>query len=137
MRTIRFRGKRLDNQEWVYGGISIFEGEATIYDENDLTNSAHEVDINTVGQFSGEADKDGNEVYEDDIYLPENSKEYYLVSFSDGAFNGGVNKANCSPLFWQAEEDNHGELTGDLEPENFFSKWGICGNIHDNPELLK
>lgn len=31
MREIKFRGKQ---RSWIYGGISIFNGEATIFDEN-------------------------------------------------------------------------------------------------------
>ncbi len=124
MRQIKFRGKRLDNQEWVYGGISIFEGEATIYDENDMTNSAYDVDINTVGEFTNVDDDSGHEIFEGDI------------------INFGAQLGSKSQVKFLKK--NAGFLVKD--------KWGdwqwlydvaasttcrLIGNIHDNPKLLE
>ena len=44
-------------QKFIYGGISIFEDEATIFDVNDMTNSAIEVELDSIGQFTGLEDK--------------------------------------------------------------------------------
>lgn len=71
-REIKFKAKRLDNQEWVCGYF---------YEENDNTyiienrqkesklnrNITYQVDPNTVCQFTGRVDKDGKELYENDI----------------------------------------------------------------------
>jgi uncharacterized phage protein (TIGR01671 family) len=77
MRGYKFRGKRLDNGEWVYGDLCHGpEGKCYIaYDQdfvdtcscgiNDLiTDRFFEVDPETVGQYIGRKDKHDKEIYE-------------------------------------------------------------------------
>lgn len=71
MREIIFRGKRIDNGEWVYGyyythigclsGVKI-EGHFIKCGDED-----HKVDPTTIGQFSGLYDKNGDRVFDGDI----------------------------------------------------------------------
>ncbi len=70
MRVYKFRGKRKDNGEWVYGDLlhnidctKIREWEV---DVNQIPKS-YIVDENTVEQFTGLYDKDNREIYTSDL----------------------------------------------------------------------
>lgn len=64
-RPIKFRGKRIDNGEWVYG----FYLYGAILDEHLIwtDNENWRVDYETVGQFTRLYDRNNVEIFEDDI----------------------------------------------------------------------
>jgi len=152
MRTIKFRGKRLDNGEWVYGDlVHLSNGEACILPEDGEWR--HRLIIpDTVGQFSGLLDKNGKEIYEGDVicmhhffvkydsYEPKPIRRAYDIEVdSDNLITTVSYNRNYAVEFYphkgwivRNRSDQHG-----LRPFDGKVNIEIIGNIHDNPELLK
>lgn len=129
MREILFRGKRLDNGEWVEGFIVAIRGntypngfemitvDGINYDELDSYIPdfiSYAVDPSTVGQHTGLTDKNGKRIFEGDILTLRGGRPR-VVRFEYGAFI----------------------LEDSSIPMRFANKFEVIGNIHDNPELLE
>ena len=67
MREIKFRGQRVDNGEWLYGDLMTYDNDYVICDVDD--GGYLPIIRETVGQFTGLLDKNGQEIYEGDIVV--------------------------------------------------------------------
>lgn len=84
--NIKFKAKRLDNGEWVKGDLihsTSYVGISYPSDEFSDVPIVHRVDHETVCQFTGLTDFEGNEVWEGDILEGPNIGE---ICFNQGAF---------------------------------------------------
>lgn len=67
MRTIKFRGKRLRDGEWIYGYYFVNRGEHFLVEDEFVNPLAQPedylVDPETVGQFTGIVDIGKREIY--------------------------------------------------------------------------
>ena len=137
MREILFRGKRVDNGEWVYGDLlqptkekilNIYE----ISDYNSLMGDRHEVYPETVGQYTGLNDKNGKKIFEGDI-LQDKFGQIKIVDYSDewGAFR------TCFVRALNEEGKIVATVGGASFVGTIWRKYEVIGNIHDNPELLE
>jgi len=132
MREIKFRGKRIDNGEWVCGSMLTFTNKmASITpsytkvfkasNEVMTIKNIYDVDPATVGQYTGLHDKNGKEIYEGDIVIcpvHEESADYLQLEAGD---KNNVTRTICIPDCYQ---------------EGLPEDCKVIGNIHDNPELL-
>ena len=133
MRTIKFRGKTHGNGKWYYGSLTYSnEINAAIYFQigSGLVKRMDWVYVipETIGQFTGLYDCNGNKIYEGDIVEWEKDGLMYAVKFWDGRFYASV------------QECNEGILGGfplHALTEHEDRECKIVGNIFDNSELLK
>lgn len=125
-----FKAKRIDNGEWVEGYywsnglgnhfIKVIKDKNGNFVSNPSEND-YEIDENTISQYTGLKDKNGNKIFEN-----------YILDYWE---NGKENIKQILKVFYE-----NGQFVVDhyainlLNSRNMSSE--IIGNIFDNPELL-
>lgn len=128
MRVIKFRGKATHTNKWLYGDLIKIGNSYHIIGKDDMREDGHHitqnsdtptwVDEKTIGQFTGLLDKNGKEIYENDIIKIEDEGVVLkpkVVIYAIGMFSDG-------------------EWSLSYYGEDIIE---VIGNIHDNLELIK
>lgn len=135
-REIKFRGKRLTDGKWIYGDffrnrrLAFIAADGIV--ENPLASwQDYNVDPDTVGQFTGLYDREGNEIFEGDVVT---GLEY--ADFHTGD-DGNVNAVVVWDTEWASFMLDAGCRVNIRPCADIRRRIRVTGNIHDNPSLLE
>ena len=131
-----FKGKRLDNGEWVEGYLSYpfctKKGNESyyLYAKDSFGFFCRcVVDASTICQCTGLKDKNGKLIWENDVVA-------YWDTYST---ESGYAEADCiGKVVWDAETISF-QVTNRLSAESYevLDECSVIGNKFDNPELLE
>lgn len=129
MREILFRGKRVDNGEWVYGDFQLHSLQCFIIERGILTK--YKVIPETIGQSTGMWDKNKTTIFEGDIINFGINQRLMYVHFNEETLTWeltdvGVPACEVNHLF------NTFEL-GQIQVESAYGEMfsEVVGTIHD------
>lgn len=141
MREILFRGKSIDNREWVYGFYSNTKGENGGFHYIQTDKTSIRIDPETIGQYTGLKDKNGTKIFEGDVieYIRYNLKTGYM-NYKDVKEVGRIFWNDSKHAFYYRAKLDCGAVSGlllfdDDRCDGFDIK--IIGNEYDNPELIE
>ena len=145
-RTIKFRGKSIYNGRWVEGDlVRHYENQRRFIAQEQMAYTYSmcgidrlvserycEIDPESVGQYTGLNDKNGKEIYEDDIC----TANWYDYEEPNHTTTGVIEFCEGWIAYWLADYESetfeelngHGCYCWDIE---------VIGNIYENPELLE
>ena len=150
MRTIKFKGKRIDNGEWEEGGLLQSVNGITLIGDNQgyicTDGYGHYDDFNirqvapdTVCQFTGFLDKNGKEIYEGDVLR---SDEYPYSCIGDkrrdnyfGLIEWNKNEAAFYIVTIKNPKSSVKGISdgiSDYISQSAMQDFEVIGNIHDD-----
>lgn len=136
MHEILFRGKRVDNGEWVEGFYAcvldthyIITGRFDSLTNGIINSEAYKVDPLDCGQFTGLTDRNGVKIFEGDII------KHTQVYLHGKVKSFGYVKWSTAYACWLAGGYTNGRADMFLGDQSY--KLEVLGNIYDNPELLE
>ena len=137
MREILFRAKRKNNGEWVEGS---YHHQTDYYgdpcDNHYIVNGTqtdiegygehYEIDPETLCQYTGMNDKNGNRIWENDI----------VSAWSEGKYATGMVKQRIDGLYIIYPAYQHNEFWGLCPDKNRKTNVEVIGNFFDDKHLL-
>lgn len=117
-REILFRGKRINNGEWIVGYYIVVDGISYILQDGYFLNGIVEVDPETVGQYTGKDDVRRQKIFGGDILE---------IRYGTEKYNGLVKYDAYGAKFIIASDrgtSSFDDLLWDVEIQ-------VIGNIHD------
>lgn len=136
MRAIKFRGKCLKYGNWLYGSLWIGGDKVYIINERPVEKAGEmmwhdtyvtEVDLETIGQYTGLKDANGKEIYEGDIISQDGNIIGVICFSSRYGVSAKKNSTTWSLVNFCIDSDFDSEILSDVE---------VIGNIHDK-DLIK
>lgn len=131
MRTIKFRGLSISNEEWFYGSLVIVDDEYHILEGETEAHNYNKVDKESVGQFTGLYDINNKEIYEGDIvHYKELSFDKYKVKYHQGTFI--IEPFDTGYTLEDPLEESYSLDTFCVDFETTKTKFKIVGNFYEN-----
>ena len=153
-REIKFRGKKTDTGEWIYGNLHIpnalftgificpnttFGDIAPGFRDGDDFEETQKYGVaighykriipESLGQFTGLKDKKGKDIYEGDILKLQYPLNYGFAGIHNKELIVSITFDNG--CFWFSGEE-HTDCYW-----HHYNEYEVIGNIYENPELLK
>jgi uncharacterized phage protein (TIGR01671 family) len=130
MREIKFRAKRIrGDSQWRYLNFNEWAG-----DDSPQTHFAgYAMDIKTICQYTGLKDKNGKEIYEEDIvkfYIKKDVSIYKQIEIVGTVYyRGGVYR--IEPILYY--QRNHSIPIFQID----LLRTEVIGNVYENPEMME
>ena len=124
------------NGDWVYGLVSkLYKYDDKYFAEMTNTDGVSGIDVDpeTICEYTGLTDKNGNKIFDDDIVQFEDDTPGQYEYHDDTFMNVGVVEYNNGRFYFTNRVSVEMD---DIIYEN-IADCTVIGNIYDNPELLE
>lgn len=133
MRTIKFRGKDKKSGKWVYGDLTHTKGITPLGSDTmtypRVMVAGYEVEEDSVGQFTGLKDRNGNEIYEGDIVIDPIFRDLVETKEGDGVASEVVFDDGAFVVNYYRDQFVYLDVLLEMGIE-------VIGNAFDNKELI-